>query len=94
MLAFKTSVALAELPFENPSLDELSDEDREEITEELEEVENDPFFLEPPSGPPSPSPPPEKKYTGRPRLSGPRPSRRPRPRLSCQTRMEKLGIAP
>ena len=54
---------MAELPFENPALDELSDEDREEITEELEEVENDPFFLEPPSGPPSPSPPPEVKFS-------------------------------
>ena len=63
VLFFGASVALAELPFENPALDELSDEDREEITEELEEVENDPFFLEPPSGPPSPSPPPEVKFS-------------------------------
>ena len=53
VLYFGASVASAELPFENPALDELSDEDREEITEELEEVENDPFFLEPPSGPPA-----------------------------------------
>ena len=63
VLYFGASVASAELPFENPALDKLSDEDREEITEELEEVENDPFFLEPPSGPPSPSPPPEVKFS-------------------------------
>ena len=56
VLFFGASVALAELPFEDPALDELLDEEGEEIAGELElEVENDP--LKKPSGPLSPLPP-------------------------------------
>ena len=63
VLFFGASVALAELPFENPALAELSDEEGEETTGELKEVENDPFFSEQPSGPPSPSRSPKVKLS-------------------------------